>query len=182
MVLPSVVTKGALVTNVYQHAQSTERKENRNEKPRRGERRGSGGQRPRHLSPEVLEPIRRQLGIAHGVLNVLVPEPGLQRPRVVAGIGQGVAAGVAQHVREDGEGHAGAPAEALKQRAEALGRHWAAALTGEHMRRCLLLALQTPQRAYLVALHRVDTRRAVLRPADVQTAGVELDLVPSQIA
>jgi hypothetical protein len=30
-----------------------------------------------------------------------------------------------------------------------------------------LLALQAPQRAYLVALHRVDTGRAVLRPADV---------------
>jgi hypothetical protein len=30
-------------------------------------------------------------------------------------------------------GHTGAPAEALEQRAEALGRHWAAALTGEHM-------------------------------------------------
>jgi hypothetical protein len=29
------------------------------------------------------------------------------------------------------------------------------------------VTLQTPQRAYLVALHRVDTRRAVLRPADV---------------
>src|SRR5215471_1660224 len=100
--------------------------------------------RAHHLSPEVLEPIRRQFRVAHRVLDVLVPEPGLQRPRVVAGIGQGIAAGVAQHVREDGEGHAGASAEALKQRAEALGRHWAAALTGEHMRRCLLLALQAP--------------------------------------
>jgi hypothetical protein len=35
------------------------------------------------------------------------------------------------------------------------------------MRGRSLFALQTPQRAYLVALHRVDTRRAVLRPADV---------------
>src|SRR5262249_31664771 len=162
--------------------QSTERQENRNEKPRRGERRGSRGRAARFLSPEVLKPIRCQLAVTHRVLDVLVPEPGLQRPRVVPGIGQGIAAGVAQHVREDGEGHAGAPAEALKQRAEALGRHWAAALTGEHMRRCLLLPLQTPQRAYLVALHRVDTRCPALAPADVQTAGVELDLVPLQIA
>src|SRR5215475_10252470 len=46
---------------------------------------------------------------------------------------------VPQHVREDGEGHTGTPAEALEQRAEALGRHWAAALTGEHVWRCLLL-------------------------------------------
>jgi len=52
-------------------------------------------------SPEILEPIRRHLRVAHRVLDVLVPEPSLQRPRVVPGIGQGVAAGVAQHVRED---------------------------------------------------------------------------------
>ena len=37
------------------------------------------------LSPEVLEPVRRQLGVAHRVLNVLVAEPSLQRPGVVAG-------------------------------------------------------------------------------------------------
>jgi hypothetical protein len=30
------------------------------------------------------------------VLNVFVPEPCLQRPRVVTGVGQGIAAGVAQ--------------------------------------------------------------------------------------
>ena len=35
----------------------------------------------------------------HRVLNVLVAEPGLQRPRVVAGIGQRIAAAMAQHVR-----------------------------------------------------------------------------------
>jgi hypothetical protein len=29
------------------------------------------------LSPEALEPIRRQLGVAHRVLDVLVPKPGL---------------------------------------------------------------------------------------------------------
>src|SRR5262245_13579858 len=45
-------------------------------------------QRDRHgglgLAPEVLEPIGRQLGIAHSVLDILVPEPGLERPSVVA--------------------------------------------------------------------------------------------------
>src|SRR5262245_57976118 len=94
------------------------------------------------IAPEVFEPVRRQLGVPDRVLDVLVAEPCLQRPRIVPGIGQGVAAGVPQHVREDGEGHTGAPAEALEQRAEALGGHWAAALTGEHVWRCLLLTLQ----------------------------------------
>jgi hypothetical protein len=40
--------------------------------PRTGESR-----RSHHLSPEVPEPIRRQFGIAHRVLDVFVPEPGL---------------------------------------------------------------------------------------------------------
>jgi hypothetical protein len=57
----------------------------------------------------------------HLVLDILMPEPCLQRPRVVPGISQGVAAGVPQHVRKNGEGHTGAPAEVLEQRAEALG-------------------------------------------------------------
>src|SRR5262249_61422625 len=66
------------------------------------------------IAPEVFEPVRRQLGVTHRVLDVLVAEPCLQRPRTVPGIGQGVAAGMPQHVREDREGHAGALAEALE--------------------------------------------------------------------
>jgi hypothetical protein len=41
------------------------------------------------------------------VLNVSVPEPSLQRPGVVAGIGQRIAATVAQHVRMYRELHLG---------------------------------------------------------------------------
>src|SRR6516225_5992499 len=51
---------------------------------------------------------------------------------------------------------------------EGLGRHRPVPLGHEDVRGRPLFALQTPQRAYLVALHRVDTRRAVLRPADMQ--------------
>src|SRR5262249_47895965 len=36
--------------------------------------------------PEILEAIRRKLGVANRVLDVLVPEPSLQRPGVVAGV------------------------------------------------------------------------------------------------
>ena len=39
------------------------------------------------LPPEILEPIRCQLGVAHRVLDVFVAEPRLQRPRVMAGVG-----------------------------------------------------------------------------------------------
>src|SRR5262249_41513384 len=62
---------------------------------------------PAASTPEVLEPRRCQLGVAHGVLDVLVAEPGLQRPRVMAGIGQRIAAAMAQHVRMDRELHLG---------------------------------------------------------------------------
>src|SRR5262249_56802263 len=69
---------------------------------------GAGSRRhldERFSAPEVLKPIRSQLGVTHCVLDVLVAEPCLQRPRIVPGIGQGVATGVPQHMREDGEGH-----------------------------------------------------------------------------
>jgi hypothetical protein len=53
------------------------------------------------LAPKVLEPCRRQLGVAHRVLDVFVPEVGLERPRVMAGVGKRIAAGVPQHVGMD---------------------------------------------------------------------------------
>ena len=39
------------------------------------------------LAIEVLEPVRRQLGVANCVLNVLVPKMGLQRPHIVVLVG-----------------------------------------------------------------------------------------------
>jgi hypothetical protein len=51
--------------------------------------------------------IRRQLSIAYRVLYVLVPHPGLDCPRIVAGVCKGIAASMPEHVGVDGEGHAG---------------------------------------------------------------------------
>ena len=65
---------------------------------------GAGSRRhldERFSAPEVLKPIRSQLGVTHRVLDVLVAEPRLQCPGVMAGIGQRVAAAVPQHVRVD---------------------------------------------------------------------------------
>jgi hypothetical protein len=53
------------------------------------------------LAPEVLEPRRRQLRVAYGMLNGPMAEPVLNSPRVVAGVRQCVAAAVAEHVRMD---------------------------------------------------------------------------------
>jgi hypothetical protein len=55
------------------------------------------------LPPEVFEPVRRP----DRVLNVAVTEVRLQGARVMAGIGQGEAARVSQHVRARLEGEAG---------------------------------------------------------------------------
>src|SRR5262249_19201367 len=52
------------------------------------------------VRPEILEAVRRKLGVVYRMLDVLVPEPSLQRPGVVSRIGQRVTASVAQHVRE----------------------------------------------------------------------------------
>jgi hypothetical protein len=86
------------------------------------------------LSPEILEPIRRQLGVAHRVLDVLVPKIGLQRARVVTGIGKRITTRMPQHVRMDREGHPGALPDPMDQRVEALWRHRPAALGREHVR------------------------------------------------
>jgi len=43
-------------------------------------------------------------------LDILVPQPSLQRAGVVAGVRQGVAAAVSKHMRMDREGHARTPA------------------------------------------------------------------------
>ena len=53
----------------------------------------------RSIPPKILEPIGRELRITDCVLDVAVPEIGLQRPGVDAGLGEFEPAGVAQHVR-----------------------------------------------------------------------------------
>ena len=54
--------------------------------------------------PEPVEPIRREVGIACRVRNVLVAEIVLYRSRIVAIVRELVAASMAQHVRVNGEG------------------------------------------------------------------------------
>ena len=75
------------------------------------------------------------------MLNIAVPEPRLQRPRIVPLVGKLVAAAMPKHVGMDREGHAGSLAETLDQGMEALRRHRRAALGYEHMRAWCLFAL-----------------------------------------
>ena len=64
----------------------------------RGARAKSSVTVPPSLSPEVLEPSWRQLGVAHRVLDRAVAEPILQRQRIMSRIRQSVAAGMPEHV------------------------------------------------------------------------------------
>ena len=105
-------------------------------------------------------------------------EPSLEGPRIVAGVRQGETAGVPEHVRVDRKRHSGARDQCV----EALGRHRTSALGSEHMRARWLFALQPAQGADLVTLDWMDAWCASLTPADVQASGIELDLVPFQIA
>jgi hypothetical protein len=58
------------------------------------------------LGGKILEPLRTQLGVAHRVRDIPVPEVLLDRARVVTLVRELVAGGVAQHVRMDREGEA----------------------------------------------------------------------------
>ena len=78
--------------------------------------------------PEVLEAGRRQLGVAHRVLDVAVPQIGLQRAGIDAVIGELEAAGVAQHVRVHWETEIGRNAKPRDHLTKARGRERRAAL------------------------------------------------------
>ena len=101
-----------------------------------GARAGAG----RDLPPEVFEPIRGQLGVAYRVLDVLVPEVGLQSARIVPGIGQRIAAAMAQHVRMDRKWHLRPGPDPAEQRMKRLRRHRPLALGHEDVRGRPLLA------------------------------------------
>src|SRR6516164_2468538 len=57
------------------------------------------GAPPERLAPKILESCRCQLSVAHGVLDILMPEIGLQRSGVMAVVSELEATGMSQHVR-----------------------------------------------------------------------------------
>jgi hypothetical protein len=71
------------------------------------------------LAPEILEPIRRHLGVTGSMHDALVAEVVLQGSGIVAVIGELIAAGMTQHVRMDAEWHFGSLAEPLDEPVEA---------------------------------------------------------------
>ena len=133
--------------------------------------------------PEVLEPVGGELGVAGGVLDVAVAEPFLDGAGVVPGMGEREAAGMAQHVRVDGEGELGRHADHRQLLPEAGSAHRCPSLGGEQVRGggCLL-ALQPAQGAQLGAADRVHAGPPVLEPAHMQMALRQVEHVPAQRA
>jgi hypothetical protein len=82
--------------------------------------------------PKILEPRRRQLGVAHRVLVVAVAQVRLKRARIVAPISKRVPASVPEHVRVALERHLGHLASPLDHSGEAGGGERRAALRREH--------------------------------------------------
>jgi hypothetical protein len=95
------------------------------------------------LPPKVLKPIRRKLGIANRVPNVL--KMGLRRPGVVTAVGERIATAVPQHVGMHRERHVGPNPDPAEQGVEGFGCHRPVPLGHEHMRGRPLFALKTPQ-------------------------------------
>jgi len=132
--------------------------------------------------PEIREAVRRQLGVAHRMLDVLVPEIGLERAGVVTLVGELESAGVSKHVQMDRERHLGSLTKPRDHAPEADRRHRRVALAHEHVTSRFLLALQTAQGAKLDAGQGMHTRVTVLRPGDVQATVNEVNLLPSKRA
>src|SRR3954454_5038324 len=131
--------------------------------------------------PKILEPLRGQLGVPCGVLDVAMAQPLLNGSCVVPIVGQLKAASVAQHVRMDREGELGRCADARQLLAEAGRGHRRQALGGEDVgARRHLLVLEATQRSQLAATQDVRRRATLLEAADVHEALLEVDHVPAQ--
>ena len=120
------------------------------------------------ILPEVSEAGWRKLGVAHRVLDILVPEVVLQGPRVVAIIGELKTTGMAQHVWVDWERHLGSLADALDEAVETYGAHWPPALGNEDVSLFRVLTAQLAQRPHLVTANWMYAGDTVLDPVNVR--------------
>src|SRR5262245_16514225 len=92
---------------------------------------GGGAKAPPHSAPEVLEPRRGKLGVAHCVADRLMAQIRLQGPRIDPIIGELEAGGVTQHVRMDREAQPCSLACALHQPQETCSAEGRPALADE---------------------------------------------------
>jgi hypothetical protein len=75
------------------------------------------------IFPKVSESLGRKLSISDSVLDILVPEIVLPRPRILSIVGELESACMAEHVRMYAEWHLGALAKPPHHASEAYGTH-----------------------------------------------------------
>jgi len=116
------------------------------------------------------------------MLDVAVPEPCLEGPRIVAGVRQGEIAGMPEHVC--GWIGNGIPARSPRRAISVWKLLGVIGPPRSEVNTCGLggCSLQTAQGTDLVTLNWMEAWCASFTPADVQAPGIELDLVPLQIA
>ena len=128
---------------------------------------------------EAFEPNRRQFRVTDGMLDRLVAEIVLDGPRIVAVIGELVAAGVPQHVDVNREAELGPFANVLDLSIERIRRERRAALAREHKRGVRpLVGAEFAQCPQFIAADRMGCRLAILDAPDVQRGRLEIDLGP----
>src|SRR5215831_10121727 len=132
------------------------------------------------ISPEILEPIRRERRVANRRSNRLVAKIVLDRSGVPPIVGQLVAARVAQHMAADLKREARRLASAHNHALVTSHAQGCQALRGEHVAPGLPLPLQAAQGAELAPTDRVDARLPALGAAHMQLASPEIDIVPAQ--
>src|SRR5262249_23161195 len=125
------------------------------------------------VPPKVSKPVWRKLGVANGVLNVLMPEIVLQGARVVAIVGKFEPACMAEHVRMHTERHLGSLPQPSDHSAEAHRAHGRSALTHEDVAAWSLLALKPAQGAKLVAGQWMNRGNAVLEAGSMRARQAE---------
>jgi hypothetical protein len=106
---------------------------------------------PWSVVEEALEPTGCERGVARGLLDIGVPHVGLDRPGVVAIVGELKPRGMPQHVGVDLDAEIGFDAGALDHAAESRCRERCAALGHEHEGRLHAIALMLPQFAHFLA-------------------------------
>src|SRR5262249_39357736 len=122
------------------------------------------------IPPKTLEPRRRQLGVAHRVLDRLVAQIALDRARIDALIGQLVTTSMAQHVRVDFHVEARSLSRALHHRLKTPRRKRCPTLAHKDEVRSCRLPFQPAQGAQLTPGQGVRCRGALFDSADVQDA------------
>jgi hypothetical protein len=123
-------------------------------------------------APEIPEPVSRHLCVNGGVRNILVAKPMLQGPGVVAVIGQLEPAGMAQHMRVNGEWHPRSLAKPLDELVEANGSHGTTTFGYEHKAGLWAFPLQSTQGPDFIPPHGMDVWCPVLVTANVQASSV----------